>query len=96
MFVGWLIQRLRVRGSPLLTPADAAEQRAGVELLHGLAVEFVRATPNAGLRDLARHLETVVPDGTGEGRAIERSPAARGLRPLQATPPATVTMRTQT
>ena len=94
VFVGWLIQRLGVRGRPLLGPEDAAEQRAGLEALHGLAVDFVRGTPGASIRDLARHLATVVPDGLGEGRAnrvdrvIDRptasaeSPAADG-EPLE-------------
>jgi CRISPR/Cas system-associated exonuclease Cas4 (RecB family) len=75
LFIGRLIQRLGVRGRPLLAPADAAEQRASLELLHGLAVDFVRARPSASTRDLARHLATVVPDAQRESRAIERSPA---------------------
>jgi CRISPR/Cas system-associated exonuclease Cas4 (RecB family) len=79
VFIGWLIQRLGVRGRPLLTPEDAAEQRAGLELLHRLAIEFVRATPSAGIRELARHLATVVPDGLGEDRAVDQSPAREGL-----------------
>jgi DNA helicase II / ATP-dependent DNA helicase PcrA len=75
VFVGRLIERLGVRGRPLLAPADAAEQRASLELLHELAVEFVRATPTANIRELARHLATVVPGGLGEGRPADRSPA---------------------
>jgi DNA helicase-2/ATP-dependent DNA helicase PcrA len=76
VFVGRLIQRLGVRGRPLLTAADAAEQRASLELLHRLAVEFVRDTPSASVRDLARHLATVAPDGLGGARAVDRSPAS--------------------
>ncbi len=75
VFLGRLIERLGVRGRPLLAPEDAAEQRASLELLHGLAVDFVRATPGASTRDLARHLATVVPEAIGEGRAVDRSPA---------------------
>jgi CRISPR/Cas system-associated exonuclease Cas4 (RecB family) len=74
-FLARLIERLGVRGRPLLAPEDAAEQRASLELLRRLAVEFVRSTPNASIRDLARHLATVVPDGLGEDQAIEQSPA---------------------
>jgi CRISPR/Cas system-associated exonuclease Cas4 (RecB family) len=82
VFVGRLIQRLGVRGRALLSPADAAEQRAALELLHRLAIERVRAAPKASVRDLARHLETVVPDSIGEDRASERSPA----RPMERSP----------
>jgi DNA helicase-2/ATP-dependent DNA helicase PcrA len=78
VFIGRLIQRLGVRGRALLAPEDAAEQRAGLELLHALAVDFVRATPGASTRDLARHLATVVPDTQGEARASDRSPARPG------------------
>ncbi len=61
VFIGWLIQRLGVRGRPLLAPEDAAEQRASLELLHRLVSDFVRHRPSASIRDLARHLATVVP-----------------------------------
>ncbi len=81
VFIERLIQR--VRGRPLLAPEDAAQQRASLELLHELAIAFVRATPSAGTRDLARHLATVVPDGLGEGRALDPSPAPHG-EPLEA------------
>ncbi len=76
IFIGRLIQRLGARGRPLLSPEDAAEQHASLERLRGLAVDFVRVTPLASTRDLARHLATVVPDAPLEGRAIDRSPAA--------------------
>jgi CRISPR/Cas system-associated exonuclease Cas4 (RecB family) len=83
VFIGRLIQRLGVRGRPLLAPEDAAEQRASLELLHGLAVDFVRRTPGASTRDLARHLATVVPDAQGDGRAVDPSPATLD-EPLEA------------
>jgi len=76
VFIERLIQRLGVRGRPLLAPEDAAEQRASLELLHALANDFVSDTPSASTRDLARYLETVVPDGLGETRAEQRSPAS--------------------
>jgi RecB family exonuclease len=75
VFVWQLIQSLGLRGRQLLAPEDAAEQRASLELLHRLAVDFISCTPNASIRDLARHMATVVPDGLEESRAIERSPA---------------------
>ncbi len=75
VFIGRLIQRLGMRGRALLAPADAAEQRASLELLHGLAVDFVRSRPHAGTRDLAQHLATVMPDAKGEGAAAGPSPA---------------------
>jgi RecB family exonuclease len=81
VFIGRLIERLGVRGRALLAPDDAAEQRAGLELLHGLAVDFVRATPRASTRDLARHLATVVPEGLGDSRAIDPPPAPAGDQP---------------
>ncbi len=71
VFVGRLIQRLGMRGRPLFAPADAAEQRASLELLHELAADFMRATPGASTRDLLGHLTTVVPGAQAEERATE-------------------------
>jgi RecB family exonuclease len=81
VFIGRLIQRLRVRGRALLAPEDAAEQQASLELLHRLAVDFVRATPRASTRDLARHLATVVPDAQGDSRSIDSLPVPAGDQP---------------
>jgi DNA helicase-2/ATP-dependent DNA helicase PcrA len=75
VFIGRLIERLGMRGRALLAPDDAAEQRAGLERLRQLAVEFVRAQPHASNRDLARHLATVVPDAHVEAPAGDPSPA---------------------
>jgi DNA helicase-2/ATP-dependent DNA helicase PcrA len=83
VFVARLIERLGVRGRALLAPEDAAQQRASLELLHALAVDFVRATPAAGTRELARHLATVVPDAHAGTGAADRSPA-RLSEPLAA------------
>ena len=80
VFIARLIEQLGVRGRPLLAPADAAEQRASLELLQGLAVAFVRATPDAGTRNLVRHLATVVADGPGEATAEDTSPARPGAQ----------------
>jgi CRISPR/Cas system-associated exonuclease Cas4 (RecB family) len=81
VFVARLIERLGVRGRALLAPDDAAEQRASLELLRLLATDFVRSTPRAGIRDLARHLATVVPDAHAEGRTEATSPATDGAPP---------------
>ena len=62
VFIGRLIQRLGMRGRPLLAPEDAAEQQASLQALLGLAVDFVRLNPQASTRELARHLATVVPE----------------------------------
>jgi DNA helicase-2/ATP-dependent DNA helicase PcrA len=78
VFVGRLIERLGMRGRALLAPGDAAEQRAGLERLRALAVDYVRAQPHASTRDLARHLATVVPDAHSEAPAVDPSPARLG------------------
>jgi CRISPR/Cas system-associated exonuclease Cas4 (RecB family) len=83
VFVARLIERLGVRGRALLAPEDAAEQRASLDLLHRLAVDYVRTRPHADVRELSRHLATVVPDTHGEGPAVETSPAPVGA-PLPA------------
>jgi len=75
VFIGRLIQQLGVRGRPLLAPDDAAEQRASLERLRGLAVDFVRSNPSSSSRDLARHLAAVVPDAQWESPPIDQSPA---------------------
>jgi CRISPR/Cas system-associated exonuclease Cas4 (RecB family) len=61
MFVARLIERLGVQGRALLASHDAAEPRASLEQLQRLASEFVKERPDAGIRELARHLATVVP-----------------------------------
>jgi RecB family exonuclease len=81
VFVERLIERLGVRGRPLPAPADAAEQRAGLERLHDLAVQFVRNRPQSSTRDLARHLTTVVPEAQSDSPTIDRSPARQGHTP---------------
>jgi CRISPR/Cas system-associated exonuclease Cas4 (RecB family) len=83
VFVARLIERLGVPGRALLAPDDAVEQRASLELLRSLAADFVRSTPRAGIRDLTRHLATVVPDAHAETRTEDSSPAANGA-PRQA------------
>ncbi len=88
-FVARLIDRLSARGRPLLTPQDAAGQRASLESLHGLTVDFVQANPESDTRDLAGHLATVVPEARWESPAQrpDELEATLGLLPdeLEAT-----------
>jgi RecB family exonuclease len=71
-FIAELIERLGVRGRPLLMPEDAAEQRASLEQLREVATEFVRGAPTATPRELARHLARIAPHSLQEDRAVER------------------------
>jgi RecB family exonuclease len=72
VFIEELIERLCVRGRPLLTPEHAAEQRASLEQLRDLALEFVRGHPESTPRELARHLAGLAPHSRQEDRAVER------------------------
>ncbi|MCW3027272.1 MAG: ATP-dependent helicase [Solirubrobacterales bacterium] len=71
-FIAELIERLGMRGRALLTPEDAAGQRASLEQLRELACAFVRRGPASTARDLARHLAGLVPHSRQEDRAVER------------------------
>jgi RecB family exonuclease len=71
LFLGRLIDRLGMRGRPLLAPEEAADQQASLERLRILAVDFVRSQPKSSTRDLARHLATVVPETPAEEPPIE-------------------------
>jgi DNA helicase-2/ATP-dependent DNA helicase PcrA len=73
-----------MRGRPLLAPEDAAEQRASLERLRGLAVDFVRNCPESSTRDLARHLATVVPEAQSDARPAP-SPAEPVASQLETT-----------
>jgi DNA helicase-2/ATP-dependent DNA helicase PcrA len=86
LFLARLIERLGMRGRPLLAPEDAAAQRASLERLHGLAVEFVRLRPRASTRDLARHLATVVPEAAADGAEGAELPVDGGEAPVPAEP----------
>jgi RecB family exonuclease len=64
-FLEQLVERLRAAGgvgASLLEPAAAAAGQEAVESLLSIAGEFVRATPQAGVRELVRHLTTVLPE----------------------------------
>ena len=61
-FVARLIEQLGVRRA-LLAPGDEAEQRASLEQLQQMAGEFVRERPDAGVRELSRHLATDAGEG---------------------------------
>ena len=71
-FIAELIERLGVRGRALLTPEDAAGQRASLEQLRELACAFVRRSPGSNARELALHLAAIVPHSRQEDRAVER------------------------
>jgi len=70
-FIGELIERLGVRGRPLLTPEDAAEQRESLEQLRRLALDFLRGKPGSTPRELARHLGEVAPQPAQEDRRVK-------------------------
>jgi RecB family exonuclease len=71
VFVGRLIERLGVPGRRLLAPEDAAAQHASLQRLRALAADFVKRRPQSSIRELARHLATVVPQAQAEGRDPE-------------------------
>jgi DNA helicase II / ATP-dependent DNA helicase PcrA len=72
VFVARLIERLGVRGRPLLAPEHAAEQRASLERLRELAADFVRRVPQSTPRELTTHVAAIV----GEGHAQDQRSAA--------------------
>jgi RecB family exonuclease len=78
LFLARLVELLRGRGRALLAPRELAQQRAGLERLQLLALDYVRVTPLASSRDLARHLATVVPDAQDPQARSERPPAREG------------------
>ncbi len=69
VFVARLIERLGVRGRPLLAPEQAAEQQASLDQLRELAAEFVRRKPGSTPREMARHLAALVGGGHPENLA---------------------------
>jgi superfamily I DNA/RNA helicase len=71
VFIARLIERLGVRGRPLLAPEQAAEQRASLEQLRELAAEFVAA----GRVDASRDGPSSGGDG-GRGHPENLAPAA--------------------
>jgi CRISPR/Cas system-associated exonuclease Cas4 (RecB family) len=78
-FVVELTELLGTPGRALLAPEDAAEQRASLQGLRDLAVEFARADPGATSRELARHLATVSP--TTRGGALPDASAEPSASP---------------
>jgi RecB family exonuclease len=90
VFVARLIERLGVRGRPLLAPEQAAEQQASLEQLRELAAEFVRGKPRSTPREMARHLVAMVAEAQPETRAggwsgaPQQTARATGSEPAQA------------
>jgi DNA helicase-2/ATP-dependent DNA helicase PcrA len=76
VFVGRLIERLGVPGRRLLAPEDAAAQHASLERLRALAADFVKRRPQSSIRELARHLATVVPQAEAQDRDPEPAAAS--------------------
>jgi len=76
VFIARLIERLGVRGRPLLAPEQAAEQRASLEQLRELAAEFVSRRPQSTPREMARHLAAMVGEAHPDNRAGGWSAAA--------------------
>jgi RecB family exonuclease len=70
VFLDHLIHRLGAPGRALLAPEQAAEQSASLERLRGLAVDFVRASPRSGARELTGHLAAAAPEARWESGAI--------------------------
>src|SRR5207253_5225180 len=67
----------RTRGRSLLAPADAARQRASLQQLRQVVLDFAGRRPGATPRELAAHLLDLAPEGgRTEPRAQARS--ARG------------------
>jgi DNA helicase-2/ATP-dependent DNA helicase PcrA len=81
VFLARLIDRLGARGRPLLAPDAAAAHRASMQRLRELAGEFVRSTPGATTRELARHLAAVVPQSHAQERVLADAHAAAPLPP---------------
>jgi RecB family exonuclease len=77
LFIGRLIERLSVRGRPLLAPEDAAEQRASLERLRALAADFVRGEPRAKCRELTLHLAAMGEEARLENHAAADRSSAR-------------------
>jgi len=76
-FTASLIETLRTRGRALLAPAEAARQRASLERLRQVVVDFARRRPGSTPRELAAHLLALAPAGRWtEPRAQAQS--ARG------------------
>ncbi len=80
VFIARLIERLGVRGRPLLAPEHAAEQRASLAQLRELVADFQRREPRSTPREMARHLAAMVGEAKPEQRAGERfgAPAQTG------------------
>lgn len=79
LFLARLIERLGTPGRSLLAPEAAAERRDSAARLVAMAGEYVGASPDAGVRELARHLATAVPaeeepQPEAVGQAPEPSP----------------------
>lgn len=73
-FLGGLLERLHVRSRPLLSAEEEAARRASLELLRGAAAHYSAEHPQAGARELARHLSAA----GAAALAREAAPAPAG------------------
>lgn len=90
LFLERLIERLGTPGRSLLAPEAAAERRQSAARLVAMAGEYVDASPDAGVRELARHLATAMPaeegmegEAGGEGEAPVPDPLQQTLAQLR-------------
>src|SRR5438445_321314 len=80
-FTASLIETLRTRGRALLAPAEAGRQRASLERLRQVVVDFARRRPGSTPRELAAHLLALASEGRwteprAEARSARGEPAA--------------------
>jgi len=74
VFLARLIERLGGAGglrSSLLSPEEAAEQEECMRRLVAMAAEFAAAGGAVGVRELARHLATTLPQAEGPGEPAD-------------------------
>jgi DNA helicase-2/ATP-dependent DNA helicase PcrA len=92
-FIASLIQRLGMRSLPLLAPHEAAEQRASLERLRELAVEFVAANPECSARELTHQLTAAAPETQPPSAEIDAAAAQilNALEPDASTPSSDLT-----
>jgi CRISPR/Cas system-associated exonuclease Cas4 (RecB family) len=86
VFIASLIDILRGRGRSLLAPEEAAQQRASLERLRELAVQFARRTPGSTPRELAAHLAGVAP-GARWSKSARAEAGSRASEPAPAGEP---------
>jgi RecB family exonuclease len=84
-FVGALIHSLSAPREPLLAPAQAERERAGLRRLENLAHDFVRREPSVSATELARQLAAIAIDASPPSAhdPDAHAPATEGDRLLE-------------